>query len=122
MYRKILGDSEGAWQDMASKARYNAANLARIYGVSKRQLEREFQKQLGYSPQSWLDRQRILASKQLLLSGRLIKQVASELGFKQTSHFCRQFKIHNQMTPSEFVIAASASASCRSQITNVAIG
>jgi AraC-like DNA-binding protein len=122
MRRKNLKHNEGVWEDMAHKAKYNAANLARFYGISKRQLEREFQRQLGCSPQSWLDKQRILAAKPLLLSGRLIKQVASELGFKQTSHFCRQFKFHNEMTPSEFIHSASPNASCRSQITDVAQG
>jgi AraC-like DNA-binding protein len=28
--------------------------------------------------------------------------VALELGFKQPSHFCRQFKSFNHLTPSQF--------------------
>jgi AraC-like DNA-binding protein len=100
--------NETRCEALAQEAHYNAANLARLCGLSRRQLQREFHRQLGCQPQHWLDEQRIRAAKQLLLSGRLIKQVAAELGFKQTSHFCRQFKTQSQMTPSQFVRTASA--------------
>jgi AraC-like DNA-binding protein len=39
----------------------------------------------------------------MLLSGLPVKTVAAELGFKQVSHFCRQFKSLNDVTPSQFV-------------------
>jgi len=94
---------ESAKGPLAQKARYNANNLARLYGISKRQLQRIFRRQGVYTPQQWLDEQRIIAAKQLLLSGCMVKQVASELGYKQTSHFCRHFKLQSNMTPSQFV-------------------
>jgi len=43
-----------------------------------------------------------------------------ELGFKQSSHFCRKFKTYHQLTPSEFVALGMMGAECRPQITNVA--
>jgi AraC-like DNA-binding protein len=100
--------NENEREALAQKARYNAANFARLCGLPSRQLQREFHRQLGCPPQRWLDEQRIRAAKQLLLSGQLIKQVASELGFKQTSHFCRHFKTQNLMTPSQFIRSASS--------------
>jgi transcriptional regulator GlxA family with amidase domain len=113
--------SEGEWGEMAQKARYSATELARLCNLSNRQLQREFHRQLGQSPQHWLDEQRLRAAKNLLLSGQLVKQVAAQLGFRQTSHFCRQFKLQNHMTPSEFInTSCAALPSCRSQITNVA--
>ena len=45
---------------------------------------------------------RKIAARQLLLSGQQVKAVAFELGFKQPSHFCRQFKSFNNLTPSQF--------------------
>jgi AraC-like DNA-binding protein len=84
-------------------AHYDATELARLCALSTRQLQRYFSRTLKRSPQEWLNEQRIEAARQNLLSGWPVKRVAFELGFKQVSHFCRQFKLYNQMTPSQFV-------------------
>src|ERR1700722_17073503 len=97
----------------ARKAQYSAKALAHLLGLTDRQLQREVHRQLAESPQHWLDRRRIQAARELLLSGQMIKQVAPELGFKQTSHFCRQFKNQNQMTPSQFLRSANQPPRCR---------
>lgn len=90
-------------QPSAASARYDARELARLFEMSPRQLQRKFNRYAKRSPQEWLNAQRIMASRRLLLSGVAVKEVAFELGFKQVSHFCRQFKMYHQMTPSEFV-------------------
>jgi len=113
----------GEWKDLAAQARYNARNLAALCRLSERQLQRQFRGHFGRSPQDWLDEQRIAAAAQLLLSGEPVKKVAYDLGFKQTSHFCRQFKSRHKMTPSEFVMfQVQSSNQCRSQIINVGQG
>jgi transcriptional regulator GlxA family with amidase domain len=91
------------WEDLAEAAHYNAKELAKLCNLSVRQLERNFHHNLERSPQDWLNEERIKAARQLLLSGKPVKKVASDLGFKQVSHFYRQFKSFNQMTTSEFV-------------------
>lgn len=108
------------WEALAEKAHYNANELARLCGVSPRQLQRHFRRIFHCSPQSWLNERRLAVAQALLLSGESVKKVALDLGFKQTSHFCRQFKSQNKLTPSEFIF--SQSTDCRSQITNVAGG
>lgn len=90
------------WQDLAGPAEYSARKLAQLRNRSLRQIEREFQRTFGRAPQDWLNERRLLAARELLLAGEPVKNVASALGFKQTSHFCRQFKSLNRMTPSEF--------------------
>lgn len=110
---------DGEWEVLAEAAHYNSNELARLCGVSTRQLQRHFRRCFYCSPQSWLNEQRLLAAQQLLLSGESIKKVALDLGFKQPSHFCRQFKIRTKMTPSEFASCAKLD-SCRWEITNVA--
>ena len=87
----------------AVSARYDARELARLFEMSPRQLQRKFNRYLKRSPQDWLNEQRVMAARRLLLSGETVKEVAFELGFKQVSHFCRQFKMYHNMTPSEFV-------------------
>jgi AraC-like DNA-binding protein len=90
------------WEALAQKAHYNANELASLCGISTRQLQRHFRRNFHCSPQAWLNQRRLLFAQTLLLKGEPIKKVALDLGFKHTSHFCRQFKSHNNMTPSEF--------------------
>lgn len=109
------------WEESAREAHYNARGLAKICNISLRQLERDFQRAFGEHPKKWLDKQRLRAAQELLLAGQPVKSVAIELGYKQSSHFCRQFKAENKMTPSQFVVSNTALLTkCRSQITNVA--
>lgn len=90
------------WEALAQKAHYNANELADLCGISPRQLQRHFRRKFHCSPKTWLNQRRFLLAQTLLLKGEPIKKVALDLGFKQTSHFCRRFKSHNNMTPSEF--------------------
>jgi len=101
-------------------AKWSVATLAKDCGVSPRQLQRYFQRQFGRTPQDWLNEQRLNAAPPKLRSGQPVKVVALELGFKQSSHFCRKFKTYHQLTPSEFVALGMMGAECRPQITNVA--
>ena len=96
------------WEQLAGTARYDAKDLAKLCNLSVRQLERDFRRGLERSPQDWLNEQRIKASQQLLLSGQPVKVVALELGFKQLSHFCRQFKTQQNLTPSQFASQVQA--------------
>jgi AraC family transcriptional regulator len=106
---------------LAGTARYDAKELAKLCHLSVRQLERDFRHHFGRTPQDWLNEQRIKGARQLLLSGVPVKWAAYEMGFKQPSHFCRQFKELHNMTPSEFMLAqAQTSEECRSQISDVA--
>jgi len=86
-------------------AQYNGRELARLCNLSFRQLRRVIRRELGCSPKTWLHQRRLLAARRSLLTGDSVKKVALDLGFKQTSHFCRQFKSFNHMTPSQFVLS-----------------
>lgn len=96
---------KGQWEELAGAAQYDAKKLAKLCGISARQLQRYFSRNFHRPPQNWLNERRLLAAQGLLLSGESVKKVALDLGFKQTSHFCRQFKSHNKMTPSEFTFS-----------------
>ena len=110
----------GKWEGLAETSHYDANQLARLCGISTRQLQRYFRRNFNCSPQSWLNERRLLAAKALLLSGESVKKIALDLGFKQSSHFCRQFKSRNNMTPSQY--AVSQITRCRSEITDVVHG
>ncbi len=72
--------------------------------VSVRQLQRHFLEQMGRTPKVWLNEQRMIAARKLLQEGSPVKAAASQLGFKQASHFCREFKRCYEMTPRQYVI------------------
>jgi AraC-like DNA-binding protein len=110
--------TEWNWEELAQASHYDANELAKRCEISARQLQRYFRRNFHRTPQHWLNERRLLAARSLLLSGDSVKKVALDLGFKQTSHFCRQFKTRNNMTPSQFALAQTAK--CRSRITDVA--
>jgi transcriptional regulator GlxA family with amidase domain len=95
--------SEEQWKELAKVANFKVKVLAGLRKLSVRQLQRTFRKQFDRTPQAWLKQQRLAAAKQMLLSGEPVKRVALELGFKQPSHFCKQFKLVNGLKPSQFV-------------------
>jgi AraC-like DNA-binding protein len=91
------------WLKLAREAGYNANFLAKLCGRSPRQLDRYSNKMFECSTQEWLNEQRCIDAGILLKNAHSIKEVAFELGFKQTSHFTRQFKNYYGVTPSEFM-------------------
>ncbi len=90
------------WRELAADVAYKAANLADLYGITLRQMERLFERDLGLSPKIWLTQQRMIAARHLLLEGNSLKEVSYILHYKQVSHFCREFKRCYEMSPSEF--------------------
>jgi AraC-like DNA-binding protein len=93
------------WQGMARDSSYRAARLSKILGVSRRRLERLTQRLFRRSPQAWLSEQRMIVAARFLKEGRPIKTVAFDLGFKQRSHFARQFRIYYGLPPKQYVVS-----------------
>jgi AraC-like DNA-binding protein len=57
----------------------------------------------GRSAQEWLDELRLSAAAPLLRKRRSVKWVAYNLGFKQVSHFSREFKRHYGLSPTGYL-------------------
>ena len=89
------------WLLHARRSGYKSRDLARVTGISVRQLERYFHEDFGITPQVWLNEQRMIAARHLLRESESVKAVAIDLGFKQVSHFCREFKRYHGIKPSE---------------------
>jgi AraC-like DNA-binding protein len=92
------------WSKMAKKSAYQAAVLAKDLRVSQRQLRRYTHSIFGRSPQKWLNEQRLVHAAEMLKSTRTAKAVAFQLGFKQLSHFSREFKLHYGVSPTRFLV------------------
>lgn len=80
------------WKMMAEGAEYRPGRLANLCGVSLRQLERQFQGDLGESPSQWLRRERMERAKKVLLRLGSATETAWMMGFSQLSNFSQEFK------------------------------
>lgn len=96
------------WVQLARQCMFSAPGLAKKVGVCERQLQRYTKIHFGQSPQKWLDEQRLLFAAELLRDGPAfgsVKRVAFDLGYKQLSHFSRNFKSRYGIPPTEFIVS-----------------
>ena len=88
------------WEVLAHKAGFRARELAELCQTSLRTLERHFQKHYGTTVSEWLRELRLKQAYSVLQTGKSVKEVAFEHGYKQVSHFSREFKSHFGVSPS----------------------
>ncbi|MEM9513863.1 MAG: AraC family transcriptional regulator [Actinomycetota bacterium] len=79
------------------------ADLAAATGVSEAHVSRSFRRAFGMAPYAYLLAVRIERSKQMLVSGRRIAEVAAACGFHDQSHFHRTFRRLVGVPPGRFV-------------------
>jgi transcriptional regulator GlxA family with amidase domain len=88
------------WEVLANKASFRARELADLCQTSLRTLERHFQKNYSVTVSEWLRELRLKQAYAVLQTGKSVKEVAFEHGYKQVSHFSREFKSHFGISPS----------------------
>src|ERR1041384_1141874 len=82
--------------------RLDVSDLARKVNLSSGHFARLFRSEMSLSPQEYVRQQRLLRAKELLDSKFLrVNQVASQVGFRHTSSFTRDFKSHYGYPPSK---------------------
>jgi len=114
MARLARPDNFQQWLKIAEKSAYRASLLSKNLKVSPRQLRRYTQAYFGSSPQGWLNEQRLIRAGKLLKELRSVKSVAFQLGFKQVSHFSREFKFQYGIAPTTFLLWNDNQTSARS--------
>lgn len=78
----------------------NVDAVANAAGLSRRGLERLFQRQLGSTILDTIRRERIHRVARLLVETRLtVGEIAGQLGFADTQHFARYFRSVKKMSP-----------------------
>jgi len=76
------------------------AELAEHLKITSRSLNRRFKAASGYSPQIYLQNQRIASAKDLLRhSNLLISEIAWQVGLQDASYFSRLFRKHCDISP-----------------------
>jgi AraC-like DNA-binding protein len=78
-------------------------DIANHLCVSNSWFRKEFLKETGVPPATFLGRIRLQTSKYLLLSSsKSIKEISKECGFTTSEYFCKFFRDNTGLTPSEF--------------------
>lgn len=88
------------WEVLAQRAGYKPRELAALCQISLRTLERHFRRSYGKTVLGWLREYRLSEAYRALLEGKAVKEVAFDFGYKQMSHFSREFKNHFGISPS----------------------
>lgn len=91
------------WENLAELAHYRPSDLARISGVSMRTLQRHFRARFNCTVTDWLRQLRLDQARIRLGTCNSVKEVAFDLGYKQPSHFTRDFKDRFGVPPRELM-------------------
>ena len=82
---------------------FSIPELAAMSNTSKATLNRLFRKYLNTSPQAYLNSLRMENAKNLIRRGNLsFKEIAEQLGFRNSLYFSTSFKKYTGVAPSEF--------------------
>lgn len=91
------------WESLAFRANFRPAVLAEHCGVSLRTVQRHFKTHYGITVSEWLRELRLKSAFDRLPSAASVKEVAFDLGYKQPSHFSRDFKSFYGLPPHTFI-------------------
>jgi transcriptional regulator GlxA family with amidase domain len=94
------------WEPLIVQAGPSVHALAELFGVSLRCLQRYVKATYGRTLSALLETVRLQNARAMLASGCPVKVVALSFGYKQVSHFSRNFRNQFGSCPSKFVIRA----------------
>ena len=95
------------WEKLAAAAKYKPEAMAALSGVGLRQLQRFCNAQFGKCPGDGLREIRCKRAAELISQGYHTKEAATEAGFANASHLCREFKKVYGDSPQSFSPAAN---------------
>jgi DNA-binding response OmpR family regulator len=82
---------------------FTVEQLVDQIAMSERQLQRKLKATFNQTPAEFIRYFRLQKSKELLLTGKSISNVADLVGFNSSSYFSRSFKATFEQSPSEFI-------------------
>ena len=96
--------SEVSWEKLAKEAHFRPQALAELCGVSMRTLQRYFRARYNQTVSDWLRELRLNEAHARLKGCDSVKEVAFDLGYRQPSHFTRDFKQRFGVPPRTLMI------------------
>lgn len=92
-----------------SASSVNLTEISYTLGFSKSYIKSQFKKKTGYSIIQYFINMKIDKAKKLLSQHKYtISEIAYSLGFSSVYYFSRQFKLHTDMSPTEYVNSIKA--------------
>ena len=92
-----------AYIDLSFREKNVLDTAAQSTGLSRRRFNDLFKQQYSITPNNYVTQKKINAAKALLVDNSLtVKQVAALCGFDDIYYFCKVFKAHTGLTPSQF--------------------
>ena len=90
---------------------WTVASLATLCGMSRSRFARQFHAVLGCPPAAYLTGQRMLRAQALLRQGRLVQDVALEVGYASQPAFTRAFRASLGQPPRDWLAQADRAGS-----------
>jgi len=87
------------WGTLVAECGFRTNAVVERSGYSMRTLQRSVRERFSMSLRELIAELRLKRASDLLLSGRSVKEVALEVGYRQTSHFVRCFREKFGVTP-----------------------
>lgn len=88
------------WMERHATDEMTMAEVSGKLGMSRKSLEREFQRKTGMSPARYRMKCRVARGRDLLrYSSKTLAEIAAECGFHDQSHFSRVFSKEEQVSP-----------------------
>ncbi len=86
-----------------SECEWKVGRLSARLGLGSRTFARVLEESLGIGGKAWLRQLRAVEARHLLREGGKICEVALSLGFRDDSHFSREFRAQMGVAPHEYV-------------------
>ena len=83
--------------------KWSVAELAAVCGMSRSRFARQFHEAAGCPPAQYLNRLRIARAQELLRQGRLVQDIAVEVGYSSQPAFTRAFRAATQWSPRDWL-------------------
>ncbi|WP_219134342.1 AraC family transcriptional regulator [Janthinobacterium sp. UMAB-60] len=105
----MLGPSDAALANAMTAMRdhpghhWTVASLATLCGMSRSRFARQFHAVIGCPPAEYLTGQRMLRAQALLQQGRLVQDVALEVGYASQPAFTRAFRAYSGLSPRDWL-------------------
>lgn len=101
--RKFIENLQNITEKNYTNETFSLPELASDMALSERQLQRKMKALTNLSPGEYLKQFRLEKAKQLMLEGKPIGVVASDVGFTSQAYFTKCFKEAYQLTPTAFL-------------------
>ena len=90
-------------ETLALEQGYRVCAVSRKLGLTERHFQRIFVRDVGLTPKDWMQRQRMVMARRMLICGVDPLEVADKLGFSHANSFRREFQAVYGMGPARFV-------------------